>query len=100
MNTGKTTPYKKWAFILLISQVVLQVVIASMIINYATAFDNAEDFNFKIRTVSVIAEIDLWAGIILTILSVVKKENRNYQYYFSLIGYPLILLFNLLSYFA
>ncbi|WP_159439341.1 hypothetical protein [Tenacibaculum agarivorans] len=48
---------------------------------------------------SIIADILFLAGIALTIASIKNKEEKDYQYYFSITGYPiLIVLFVLITF--
>ena len=65
--------------------------------NFAVGFHDSRKFEQNIGILSIVGNLILIAGIVLTILSVKNKEQKNYQYYFSVIGYPLILILTLAS---
>jgi DMSO/TMAO reductase YedYZ heme-binding membrane subunit len=95
----KETNYKKWSFKLLIYLILINVAIAYLVYNLAVGFNDMEVFNRNTTILSIIASIILVVGIILTILSIRNKETKNYQYYFSIIGYPIFIFFTVLSLF-
>ncbi|WP_299107219.1 hypothetical protein [uncultured Tenacibaculum sp.] len=83
----KPTNYKRWAFKFLIYLVILNIAVAYVVINFAEGFHEFARFSQNMLIFSVIGTAILIAGIIFTILSIVKKEEKNYQYYISIIGY-------------
>ena len=70
-----------------------------MTINYANGIDDAEKFNQNLSIISITGNITLLAGITFLILSMVKKEERSYQYYVSIIGYPFFIMLTILTLF-
>lgn len=99
INTKKETNYKRWSFRFLIYYFLVNAVIIYQTINFANGFDDAERFNLFLNLISIIASFILLTGSVLTILSVLKKESKNYQYYLSVIAYPIIIILNVLSLF-
>ncbi|WP_431164827.1 hypothetical protein [Tenacibaculum halocynthiae] len=95
----KETKYKKWAFKLLIYLIIINVLVAYLVMNFAVGFHDAGRFEQNIGILSLVANLILIIGIIFTILSIKNKEGKNYQYYFSVIGYPIFLVLTLLSLF-
>lgn len=85
-----TTNYKKWAFKLLLYII---------IINICVAFLPFFTHSLNILVLSIIADILFLTGVGLTIASIKNKEEKDYQYYFSITGYPiLIVLFVLITF--
>ncbi|CAL2091252.1 hypothetical protein [Tenacibaculum sp. 190524A02b] len=93
----KVTNYKKWSFKFLIYVVLLNILIA-----YLTAItpiglgNNGEILSIRITVLSLLILGLLVSGIVLTILSVKNKEEKNYQYKVSIYGYPIFILINLI----
>lgn len=83
----KPTNYKRWAFKLLMYLVVLNVAVAYLVVNFAEGWHDSVRFNQNMFIFSIIGTVIHFAGVIFTILSIVKKEEKNYQYYISIIGY-------------
>ena len=86
----KETNYKKWAFKCFIYIVLLNVLVAYMIVK-----GNYEPL--AILVCSILATLVLFLGTALTILTVTKKEEKNYQYYVSVIGYPIFIILTVLA---
>ena len=95
----KETKYKKWAFRLLIYLIIINVSVAYLVMSFAVGFHDAERFAQKIGILSLVANLILAIGVVFTILSIRNKEKKNYQFYFSVIGYPIFLILTLLSLF-
>lgn len=93
----KSTNFKKWSFRLLMYLIIINVAIAYLVINYMVGFHDPNIFNRNVLILSMVANLILLAGIILTIFVVKNKEHKNYQYYFSVIGYPIFILLTILS---
>ena len=92
----KITNYKKWSFKFLIYIVLLNVVVAYLIATTPIGFGNSrETLGVRLMVLSVISIGLLIVGVILTILSVTNKEEKNYQYNVSVYGYPIYILINL-----
>ena len=95
---GKTN-YKKWSFKLLIYLVLINITIAYLVFNLVVGLNDMGVFNRNTTILSVLATLLLIIGITLTILSIKNKEEKNYQYYFSIIGYPIFIVISILSLF-
>jgi len=98
------TNYKKWSFKFLIYIILLNFLIAFIVANtttfkvqiegYETANDNS-DLNLLVLT--ILTNLLFIAGIVLTMLSIKNKEVKNYQYKFSIWGYPIFIILTLIS---
>ena len=84
------TNYKKWAFKLLIYTVLLNVLVGFMVYK-------GSHRPLTIVLFSWIANLLLLAGTVITILSIQGKEAKNYQYYASMIGYPILIILTIIS---
>lgn len=94
------TKYKKWSFRLLIYLIIINVLVAYLVMNFAVGFHDVGRFEQNIGILSLVANLILIVGILFTILSIKNKEQKNYQYYFSIIGYPIFLILTLVSIFS
>ena len=101
MKIAKTnnTNYKKWSFRLFLYLIITNIAIAYLVINYAIGIHDSEIFERNLGILSIVANFILLIGIILIILSITNKEKKDYQFYISIIGYPLFLITTLLSFF-
>lgn len=93
----KETKYKKWSFRLLIYLIIINVLAAYLVINFVDGFHDIGRFEQNIGILSLMTNLILIIGIVFTVLSIKKKEQKNYQYYFSIIGYPIFLIMTLVS---
>ncbi len=84
-NEGQTN-FKKWAFRLFID----------LIFSQALIFYHISTSDFPQRLVILIFSILSWiffiGGSLFLILSIVKKEEKNYQYWIALLGFSLYLI--------
>ncbi|WP_272149862.1 hypothetical protein [Tenacibaculum aiptasiae] len=96
-RTAKPTNYKKWSFKLFLYLIIINIVIAYLVINYIHLVHDSSRFNQNIGILSIVGNLILIAGIVLTILSIVNKEEKNYQFYISIIGYPIFIILTFLS---
>ena len=94
----KHLTYKDWSFLFLIFVIILNIVVAFWIVFHLTTADIEYEkaFSLRILILGVASTIFFLDGSILTILNIVKKESKDYKYYFSVIGYPVFLLVSLL----
>lgn len=100
MNKEKIkTNYKSWAFRLLIYFIIFNLVIAYYLINYGHLIFDSEIFNRKIILFSIISYLILITGIVLTLLSIKNKEQKDYKYYTSIIGFSIMVFGHLSSLF-
>ncbi len=91
--------YKNWSYRFFIYLVIINIVIVFLTINFVSYSGNqkANGFVLKIMILSILSFIFFIAGSILTILSYTKKENKDYKFYISAIGYPLFLILSILA---
>ena len=102
----KKTNYKKWSFKFLIYIILLNFLMAYMVSNamrevslviIPEGYEKPNDYTqIYIMIVSLLATIFMIAGIVLTILSVKNKEEKNYQYRISVWGYPIFIILSLI----
>ena len=92
----KQTNYRKWSFILFI---VLLLVCAEGVVSFLDLLGNAyikvrKDetslSNIGFLVFIILAPLTFLGGVVCLIMSGIKKENKNYQYWVSAIGYPLL----------
>lgn len=86
-----------WAFRLLIYQLILVIAMIYLIINFQVGFDNEDQFIQRIFILQLISVLFTVVGSILVVLSMTKKEHKNYKFYISMVGYAIILLYSLVS---
>ena len=95
-----TTNYRKWSFKLLIYLFILNIILVVKILNSSGFFLSSKTEAIFFYTAALI-DLLFVAGIILTLLSIVRKEKKDYRYWVSVIGYPLLILifiyFNFIS---
>lgn len=91
-----STNYKKWAFKLLIYLIIINITVAYLVFNYAVGIHDAGRFQQNIMILALVGNIILIVGTVLTILSIKNKEEKNYQYYASVIGYLLFIVLTVL----
>ncbi len=86
----KKTNYKEWAFKFFVYMFLLNVLVFYMA--YKGSYQP-----LAIVACSLLATLLLFAGIILTIISIKNKEEKNYQYHVSLWGYSIFILLTIFS---
>ncbi|WP_299680542.1 hypothetical protein [uncultured Dokdonia sp.] len=96
-DSTEKTNYKKWAFILCIICILLWIASTSILLSISTSID-IEILVLMLNIFGIISNIALIAGVILTILSISNKEKKNYQYYTSIVGFPILILQTALIY--
>ncbi|PPK95699.1 hypothetical protein LY01_01292 [Nonlabens xylanidelens] len=89
------TNYRAWAFRLFLYLVIINIIATIIVIN--NDFTIINKLSNILNITSILAMFFLFTGIILTIIMVIKKEAKDYKYYVSVIGYPLLILFHLSS---
>lgn len=92
----KPTNYKRWAFRFLIYLIVLNIIVFYLVVNFMDGFQDSVKFNQNMFIFSSIGTIILITGVIFTILSIVKKEEKNYQYYISIVGYIFFIVLSII----
>ncbi|WP_299157040.1 hypothetical protein [uncultured Tenacibaculum sp.] len=89
--------FKKWAFRFTIWLLILNTAIAYLIINH-TDFPGVENnTGIRILFFSILSTILLILCITFIIISTIRKEQKNYQYWISVIG---ILIFGVFPFIA
>ena len=90
---SKATNYKKWAYKLFIYMFFTNILVAYMTIQG----------NYQIWAVlicSALASVLMIIGSFLTLLSILNKEEKNYQYHISLWGYLIFIILTIVSMFS
>ena len=95
------TNYKKWAFRFFIYIIFLNIWVANMATRpvFDLSFDpdgniieSKSNIHYYMLAAGITATLLMLSGFVLTILSISKKEKRDYQYYISIIGYITLLI--------
>ncbi len=84
--------FKKWAFHFLIWVIVINIIIFYKSTRYTSVLIEQDNTGLAIFYLGVIATILLLMSLIFVVLSTIKKEQKNYQYWISVIG---IILFGI-----
>ncbi|MFY7671958.1 hypothetical protein ACOSP6_12805 [Tenacibaculum sp. MEBiC06402] len=93
----KQTNYKNWSFRLLIYVILLNTVIAYLITAYQSFADKPDVFYLKKLPLALLTSLLFAVGIVFTVLSVNNKEEKDYKYYISVYGYPIFIIFTILT---
>ena len=106
MSNKKTTNFRNWAFRFLIYLFLLNVLVAYLIGTNTRLTIELEGYEKPTNNTDIIlsilvilTNILLVSGIILTALSVLKKEKKDYKYVISIISYSIFLIIGILSLF-
>jgi len=91
----KQTNYKRWAYRLLLYLIVLKGVGVYLVTYYTIGEHNSETFFRGLDIINVLSTVFLAVGLVLTTLSIIHKEKRNYQFYAAVIGFSIFLILNL-----
>jgi len=91
---GSATDYRKRAFRLLIILLICFLIEISIIFLIKDFFELiGYPIIFAFSLIFILVAIPLYIiGAILTVLAIKYKETKDYKYYVSIIGYPLIIL--------
>ena len=105
-----TNKLSKWAFGLFIATIISIIVTAIYILQFTGGQDivlyfklngingpGYDAFVSNMTILSILFFLFLIAGIVFTLLSLLKKEVKNYQFYISSIGFSAILLLGIIS---
>ena len=87
------TNFKKWSFRLFVDLIFVN----ALIFYHVTT--SAFPQPLVILVFSILSLIFLIVGGVCLILSIVNKEQKNYQYWVSIIGFPLYLILTIFLYF-
>lgn len=90
LRTDKKATYNKWAFIVLIILIVLTIISSLVITGVNTLFENLDTFIRVLNSIGFTINILIIVGIILLILSIIKKEKKTSIFYVNIVGYILL----------
>lgn len=97
------TNYKKWSFRLLIYALIAGLAFAYKFYSFEPQLHNPLAHARDLSILSLIIQACLAIGAILTFLSFRNNEEKDYKFYISTWGYPLIIIvviaFNLIPFF-
>lgn len=85
--------FKKWAFHSTIGNVIINIMTFYVTLNHVDFPGVENNMSLTLFYFGMLSIILLLFSIIFSVLSIVKKEKRNYQFWISIIG---ILLFGIL----
>lgn len=85
--------FKKWAFHFIIWVFIINIISFYLTVNYVNISGVENNTGLTIFFFAILASILLLLGIIFIIISTIKKEKRNYQFWISVIG---VVLFGIL----
>ncbi|WP_299603199.1 hypothetical protein [uncultured Aquimarina sp.] len=104
ITTKKSTNYRTWSFRFLIYLLLLNILVAYMVathVNLPITIEGYEKPENNTGTMLFIlgglTNLLFVAGAVLTVLSITKKEKRDYKYFVSIIGYPIFLVLGVAS---
>lgn len=87
----KKTNYKKWAFLLFILLVIVNLMTAYLMMGNPEEIEDINSLKIKLGYLIIASSLSLLIGIILTFMSFMNQEKRNYQFYIPAIGFPLFI---------
>ena len=93
----KETNYRSWSFRLLVYVLLLNAVTMYLTIKFTPLVHDSERFYIRMLLLSVLALILFITGVILTVLSVNNKEDKDYKYKISIYGYPIFFIVSVLA---
>lgn len=89
----KSSVYRKWSYKVFIYMFWLNILIAFMV-------GRGNYHPWAITGASLLATVLLVVGILLIIVSVKNKEEKNYQFHVSIWGYTIFLILTVISIFS
>ncbi len=92
--------FKKWSFRLLIYTIATQIGLTYLIAFYNPISYDTSTFSRNLQILSAINIITLIIGVSFLIISLLNKEEKNYQIYTGMIIYPILVIHTLLSFFG
>lgn len=87
--------FKKWAFRFTIWIIIINIVVTYLVVTYVDLFNTYDNTGEVILRLGLVATFLLVLSFLFIIISIVKKEKRNYQFWVAVIG---ILLFGVFSF--
>ncbi|MFK7806688.1 MAG: hypothetical protein AB8F74_02705 [Saprospiraceae bacterium] len=95
-NRSKTN-FKKWSFRLFVYAIIANCLVFYKIVNFASGFHSEEILDRDLMILSIVITVCLILGLIFIVLSYKNKEEKNYQYKFSIIGIPMLIVITILA---
>ncbi|SEC84823.1 hypothetical protein SAMN04489761_3761 [Tenacibaculum sp. MAR_2009_124] len=90
--------FKKWSFRFLIYTIITQVGLSYLIAIYNSISYDQNVFSRNLQILSAVNIITLIIGISFLIISLINKEDKNYQIYAGIVIYPILAVYTLLSF--
>ena len=78
--------FKKWAFHFTIWVIIINGIVAYLTVTYVSLFNTYNNTGEVISRLGIIATLLLVLSLLFIILSSVKKEKRNYQFWIAVVG--------------
>ena len=94
-----TINYKKWAFHFTIWIVIVNVVIFWVTVNYNSLVYDPQSVQQTIWKLGLLTNLLLIGTILFLVISTVKKEKKNYQYWIAMVVAILLIISFLLNFF-
>ena len=85
----RRTNFKKWSF-----RFFIDLIFVNGLIFYHVTISSSPQL-LVIEIFSILSLIFLIAGCVFLILSIINKEQKNYQYWVSVVGFPLYLVLSI-----
>ncbi len=95
MRTENKTNHKRMSFRFFIYLLMVNALGFYFTFKYANQYSTNPGFEDKMGMINIVGNIILVIGCFFTLLSIKNKEEKDYQYYISIIGYPVMILFAL-----
>ncbi|CAM1372239.1 hypothetical protein [Tenacibaculum xiamenense] len=90
--------FKKWSFRCLIYTFITQATLTFLISSFNPLIEDQNTFGRNLQVLSVINIITLIIGVSFLIISLINKEEKNYQIYAGIVLYPVLAIHTLLSF--
>jgi len=78
--------FKQWAFQFMIWILIINVISFYLTISYTSIFNEGDKSLEILSFLGIIGTVLLLLSLIFIILSSIKKEKKNYQYWVSIVG--------------
>lgn len=78
--------FKKWAFHFMIWILIINVISFYLTVSYTSLFNEFNNTGQILLYLGILATVLLFMSLIFIIISSIKKEKKNYQYWSSIIG--------------
>jgi len=92
IDNERQTNFKKWAFRLFVDLIFVNI----LIFYHVTTSDSPRPL--LVMIFSILSLIFFVGGCVLLTLSIINKEQKNYQYWVSIIGFPLYFILTIVMY--